>query len=675
MCGIAGIYNFKGDRVDPRTLVTMTTLQHHRGPDDYGYVFFDSAGRTIWSGRDLSRLRESGTVALGHRRLTIIDLQETGRQPMSAGEERYWIVYNGEIYNYIELREELKILGHIFRGTSDTEVILHAYQQWNTACVERFNGMWAFAIWDTREQILFASRDRVGIKPFYYYLDDNRFVFASEIKAVFAALPGQQRTINEPYLGRFIHTGLLNDADHTLFQHVRQLVPGHNLEIKKGHIRRYRYWDIPQSSFDSADKGYADEKEAVECFRELLTDAIRLRFRADVPVGTCLSGGLDSSSIVALATRALSARLSTFTTEYNEKEFSEGRYARAAAETFQTNAHYITPTGDQYIDFIDRFSWYHDEPCPGPGPFSQWHVMELASHHVKVVLDGQGADELLGGYPHYYNYYLTSVLARAFTTGPGGTTLSRYFADKKAIARHMRQPAWRSNLEALAHIANRSIPTPIRDMIRPLRKQAQRIFFGKGPMYDLANKQILDQALPIYQSRNKKFRDDLNDILYWELIRDNIPMLMQYGDRTSMAFSIESRVPFLDYRLLEYVNSLPYNLKIKGSTTKYVMRQAMRELLPPAITDRPDKKGYPTPFALWLKGPIRDYVQDMLNSSAFKTRNIFRPDKVQILFNQHCTDKFDHAWLLWRVVNLERWFRTFFDDFQANSNRHLTGKV
>ncbi len=661
--------------MDPAAIRRMTDLQHHRGPDDYGYAFFDPSGSCFWQGRNLQTLpAQPARLALGHRRLSIIDLCDTGWQPMSSGERQYWITYNGEIYNYLELREELKKFGYSFLGTCDTEVILKAYEEWGSECVKRFNGMWGFAIWDVRKQVLFCSRDRVGVKPFYYHADGERFIFASEIKAILSVLEGNQNTVlNEPYLARFILQGLLDDGEDTLFAPVKQLQPGHCLEVRAGQIRQWRYWDIPQECIDRANHTIPDEREAADHFRHLLTDAIRLRFRADVPVGTCLSGGLDSSSVVALATTALSGRLSTFTTEYQETDFSEGHYARAAAEAFNTDAHYITPTGTQYIDFIDRFSWYHDEPCPGPGPFSQWHVMQLASRHVKVVLDGQGADELMAGYYHYFNYYLTSMLRRSVLNRNGSAGFRQYFRDNHAIARHLNISKAKSYLTASSHIANRILPAWLRDLSRPLRRIFQR-GLGAGPMFDLADPDLLRQALPTYRPRSRRYRDDLNEILYWELTRDNIPMLLQYGDRTSMAFSIESRVPFLDYRLIEYAGSLPYHFKIRANTTKYLMRQSMRGLLPDPVVNRPDKKGYPTPFAIWLKGPIHDYVRDMLRSRSFTQRGIFRPDKVEALLEQHCQNRMDHAWLLWRVINIERWLQVFFDDFQASCEKHIQNK-
>ena len=672
MCGIAGIYHFNEEPVEPSALKLMTDLLRHRGPDDHGYAFFDRAGHCGGKVREPIEPDKTGPLAFGHRRLAIIDLHETGAQPMVSAAGNYWITYNGEIYNYLELRAELRQLGYGFVGTGDTEVILKAYEQWGSEGVKRFNGMWAFALWDRERQVLFCSRDRVGVKPFYYYLDDKQFIFASEIKAVLAALSSDQHTLNEPYLARFINRGLFNDGADTFFAQVKQLPPGHNLEISQGKIRLWRYWDIPASCLARADAGRADQDEAAEQLRELLSDAIRLRFRADVPVGICLSGGLDSSSIVALAPRTPAGRLSSFTTEYQEAEFSEGRYARQVAQAFKTNAHFITPTAQQYVDFIDRFCWYHDEPCPGPGPFSQWHVMELASKNVKVVLEGQGADELLGGYFHYFDYYLRTVFKRIRRPGPNGTTLRQYLGDLGAIARHTQRPRLISFLNACKHLAHDMLPERLTQTLLPINR-ALRNISGPALMFEITDKTLSAKSLPHYRPRPRRYQDDLNEILYWETLRDNLPMLLQYGDRTSMAFSLEARLPFLDYRLIEFVGSLPYHLKIRGHVTKYVLRRAMRHLLPDEVADRPDKKGFPTPFALWLKGPLRPYVNDLLGSRPFTQRGLFHPDKVRTLLGEHCAGKSDHAWLLWRVINIERWMQIFVDGFHDYCASYQTG--
>lgn len=650
MCGITGLFSTAGQPVDPAQLSLMTQLLRHRGPDDFGYAFFEPSGRNTWQGKDLQLANPKGSLALGHRRLSIIDPHPSSAQPMVDNTNRYWITYNGEIYNYIELRKQLQQLGHRFTTQGDTEVILKAYAQWGRDCVNHFNGMWAFAIWDSQKQILFCSRDRMGIKPFYYTQNQHRFIFASEIKSVLAALPTSQHQLNKPYLGRFILYGLLNDGQDTFFNSIHQLLPAHCLEIKQGQIKQWRYWDIPKQAIRTADRAESDPQEAVEHFRELLSDAIRLRFRADVPVGTNLSGGLDSSSIVALATQKLASSFSSFTVQYDEPEFAEGHFAQLVADTCKTNAHFITPNPDDYLDFIDRFTWFHDEPCAGSGMFSQWHVMELASQHVKVVLDGQGADELLGGYQHYYQPYLTSLLNRF--------EFKQFLQANRDIADHHQL--------SLSQWAYRFA----RNSLKPMFPDT---FLSGGRMLRrLADPDILNQALPFYRPRPRKYRDDLNESLYWELTRDNLPMLLQNGDRISMAFSIESRYPFLDYRLIEYVSSLPYTHKIDGRQTKVLLRRAMQNHLPDKIVNRSDKMGFPTPFSHWLKGPLNDYVRDTFTSQTFRERELFNSKNVLSLLDQHCHGLADHSWLLWRILNIENFSKIFLDDFSTSCSRYTT---
>jgi asparagine synthase (glutamine-hydrolysing) len=455
---------------------------------------FAPTGSCLWHGKNPQEANHHAALVLGHRRLSIIDPTESSAQPLSSHSGRYWITFNGEIYNYIELRNQLQNLGHSFITQGDTEVILKAYAHWGRDCVNHFNGMWAFAIWDTQNQTLFCSRDRLGIKPFYYSKSNQRFTFASEIKSVLASLSSSEHQLNEPYLARFILHGLLNDGQETLFKSIYQLLPAHCLEIYKGQIKMWRYWDIPQQSIQNADRATIEPQQAIEQFRELLTDAIRLRFRADVPVGTNLSGGLDSSTIVALATQRLASTFDTFTVEYPEPEFAEGHHARRVAEACKTNAHYVTPSHENYIDFIERFSWFHDEPSVGSGMFSQWHVMQLASQNVKVVLDGQGADELLGGYQHYFYPYLTALLK---------DNPKHFYNAQRAIANHQQR-----TLPAFAISWAKQTLGPL---------LPKNTLAGHRILHSLANKNILDQAMPFYKPRSLRYRDDLNNALYYEL--------------------------------------------------------------------------------------------------------------------------------------------------------------
>jgi asparagine synthase (glutamine-hydrolysing) len=669
MCGITGIYHFTARPIVPATLEAMTAQLYHRGPDDFGYAFFNPAGDCIRQGRTLPNGDQPHQLALGHRRLAIIDLSPTGGQPMTDVTGRLWITYNGEIYNYLELRKELLALGYGFRGTCDTEVILNAYRHWGQDCIYHFNGMWAFALWDKEAKTLFCCRDRLGIKPFYFYRDDRVFIFGSEIKAVLAGLDKKQFEVNRPYLARFIKYGLKDDSDQTCFEKISQLPPGHSLEIKAGRFQCRRYWQLTPSADQTVARADIDQNDLTDRFRSLLADAVRFRLRADVPVGVCLSGGLDSSSIAALAVQASTDSVFSFTTEYSQPEFAEGHYARQVAAAFKTKAHYISPASGGFPDFIQRFTWVHDEPCPGPGPFSQWHVMNLASQHVKVVLEGQGADELLGGYLQYFDYYLADLLRDAMNP-KCRFTFGNYLAALHAVARHNGVPPRRYLLNSLKMLARSALPQRAVTLLHEAGFPA-RFFSRRGVFDNLIHPDFGSQVSPLGQAGPASFHGMLNDVLCRELTRDNLPMLLNYDDRTSMAFSIESRVPFLDYRLVEFVAALPGWTKIHNAQTKYPLRQAMKNILPDSIVNRPDKKGFPTPFTHWLKDELRDYALDIFNSQAFRQRNIFQSDKILSLYQEHCDGKADHAWMLWRVLNIEVWQRLFFNDFDAVCREQL----
>lgn len=668
MCGISGIFYFEGQAVDPRHLAAMNAVLEHRGPDDYGYAFMDHSGRCVHADRQLPPTALPCPLALAHRRLSIVDLSPTGWQPMADADQRYWIVYNGEIYNHIELRQELQAQGYTFRGTCDTEVILKAYQMWGAGCVEHFNGMWAFALWDVARQTLFCSRDRVGVKPFYYYLNDKGLTFASEIKALLM-VHDHLRQVNQGGLARFMITGRMSLGADTLFTGVEQLPPGHCLEVSRRQRRIWRYWDIPGDRKGESPAGNLSLTEAAERFRSLLDSAVRLRLRADVPVGVCLSGGMDSSSITALAAQAL-PRINTFTVAFEEPDFAEGHFAREVSWRYQTDAHHIAPHSQDYIDFLEPFSWYHDEPSPGPALFAQWYVMRLAAQHVKVVLDGQGADELVGGYGHYYHYYLADLCRQMFRGGGHRLSWGDFRGRVHEVAGHLGQSPARIYYQIGQRLRYRQLISLAGTLPGRLKNWRRRHWPGEIAAQVCTPE--LRRHLAAMTPPPRRFNDDLNEILYRELTRENIPQLMQYGDRTSMAFSIESRVPFLDYRLLEFCSTLPIEMKINGWKTKFLLRQAMRHDLPDTILERKDKKAYPNPFPLWLKGPLYDFARDILTSPSLRQRGWFEPNVVRDVLEAHRAGRANHSWLLWRLLNTEIWARAFFDDFTQKRRQLVT---
>jgi asparagine synthase (glutamine-hydrolysing) len=593
MCGIAGIWQRKGT-LDVRTLGAMTRSLAHRGPDDEGYLLGRWGDGTACprSGNDTpdavreapfafcpkdplhSGEEEGWTVGFGHRRLSILDLAPSGHQPMASPDGRLWITYNGEIYNYLEIRQELQSLGHSFRTTSDTEVILAAYREWGLECLCRFNGMWALALWDREERRLFCARDRFGVKPFYYHWDDRRFVFASEIKALLEA--GIPRQPNEGTVYDYLRYGLLDHTEETLFAGVEKLPAGHYLALgPDGPPIRRRYWNLQVSDAIRDDRPDAEWEEE---FRTLLTNGVRLRLRSDVTVGSCLSGGLDSSAIVCLAARLLGSsgtspapRLETFSACFTEPPLDERRYIHAVSASAGVEENLLYPTLGGLHGEFERLLDHQDEPFNGTGLYAQWCVMRAArARGVPVLLDGQGADEALAGYRKFMVFYFLKLwnhgLYRDLAREVGGFFLSLDVLKNLPVAHGLRYFQW-----------GRKMADPS-DLLLPdfIRRHADRT-------YDLG------------------FSGDLGRRMREDLLRYSLPVLLRYEDRNSMAHSVESRLPFLDVRLAECIAQMPLNQKLRGGWRKHVMRAALRGILPETVRLRRSKLGFSTPDQRWMK--------------------------------------------------------------------------
>jgi asparagine synthase (glutamine-hydrolysing) len=598
MCGIAGIYSTTGE-ADPALLTAMSSRLAHRGPDGEG-----------------TYLR--GPVGLAHRRLSIIDLSGLAAQPMANEDETLWLVFNGEIYNYRELREDLLRAGHTFRSQTDSEVILHAYEEWGQACVERFNGMWAFAIYDRKEDLLFCSRDRFGIKPFYYTIADGTFLLASEIKALLAH-PAVGKRPNDMRLRDYLAWGVLDHTPETMFEGVFQLPPAHSMVVRNGVPEGPTpYWDLWISDALTG----ADDLEAADHLRALLLDAVRLRLRSDVPVGTCLSGGIDSSTLTALindlirqeAPSSVGGRQKTFSACYQDGRFDESRYIDEVVRATGVDAHRTSPDPEDLKRDLERLVYLQDEPFGSLSIYAQYHVMALAGEHVTVVLDGQGADEQLGGYLGYIVPYLRSLKTQPLTLlreGIYGGLHHRGFF-----------------LDARKQIAARS--------------ERRSLLRGEIPAID-------------------RYGGSLPEVLYREIRSTNLPSLLHYEDRNSMAFGVESRVPFLDYRVAEFLASLPLDQKIRHGVTKHVLRQAIRGLVPENIRCRMDKMGFVTPEEVWMKEDLRPLIEDILTSDTFTARPYWDADMVRRSYLAYVEGREAYSPEIWRVVCTELWLRTFFD--------------
>jgi asparagine synthase (glutamine-hydrolysing) len=651
MCGIAGIYYFSGI-AKTGGIRQMTESLRHRGPDDEGFLGVNFESKKVYplmgkesriEGPSIEDFDQPVNLLLGHRRLSILDLSAAGHQPMGNEDGSLWIVHNGEIYNYLEIREELECLGHTLRSKTDTEVILHAYEEWGIDCLGRFNGMWAFAIVDLRMNRIFCSRDRTGVKPFYYFYDGKRFCFASEIKAFFE-MDHFSIEPNEQIIADYLLSGFIDHTNETFFKNIHQLRSGEYLLFEDKNLTIQSYWDI-----EAKEIRFNREADYAERFQELLQDSIRLRLRSDVPIGTCLSGGLDSSSIVCLGNklmfdgRSIEPQLvgkqqKTFSSCFKETSYDERKFIEMVIKQTGAEKNYVFPQPEGLSREMERLLWYQDEPFGSTSIYAQWNVMRTAKErNIIVLLDGQGGDELLAGYlPSFLYLFRQMSKEMAFRR-----LIKEFRIFQKKHGSWFRQFLSRKLPTRMAHWFNCFIPNR--------KTKIEWVEEGFQKKY----RQDLSTPMP--------FNNDLNNYLYRLFRFSALPGLLHYEDRNSMAFSLETRLPFLDYRLVEYVFHLPVEQKVREGITKVVLRKAMKGIIPEAIRNRMDKMGFTTPMDLWLKGPLQGWIQGVLDSKTFKERGYLKPPKVQEIFTEHCDAKRDHSFTIWRWVNLELWMRTFID--------------
>ena len=610
MCGICGIYYFDSTRsVDPITIRKMRDIMHHRGPDDKG-LFLDRS------------------IGLGHCRLSVIDLTHRAHQPMESLDRRLAIVYNGEIYNYLELRAELKAMGYRFFSDSDTEVILNAFDCWKERCLDKFIGMFAFAIWDRQNRRLFVARDRLGIKPFYYHMDNGRFVFASEIKALLE-VPGIRPEPNNEAIFEYLHfTYTLEDK--TWFKGVKKLLPGHFGYATEKGCGCSKYWDV---TFDSDAKGDEKEEKLIGELRELLVDSVKLRLRSDVPVGSHLSGGLDSSSVVAIARRELDG-LKTFSIGFNEASSDERRWSNLVKDILRTDHFVKVVTHHDLPGDFEKITWLLDEPVIGGPAYPQLKLNEMVKEEgVKVVLGGQGGDELFGGYIWHYGSLFRDRMKRII----GG-----HVGDLKELVWDLIGLQGRFTTRfLLSGFARRIAHFQTHDLTSAefIRSNG----FDGRPSLGPANGVTLLEQQQYY------------DVKYF------LQGLLQLEDRLSMAVSIESRVPLCDHRIVEFAAGLPCKYKIRRAETKYIERKAVEPFLPLEIVYRKDKKGFSTPLDEWFKGPLMPWIREILNAKSIKERGIFDWGKVEKLLRTHFEGRQPMANRIWPLLSVEMWHRCFVD--------------
>ncbi|MBV8773826.1 MAG: asparagine synthase (glutamine-hydrolyzing), partial [Deltaproteobacteria bacterium] len=583
------------------------------------------------------------TLVLGHRRLAIIDLSAHGHQPMSAAEGSLWITYNGELYNFVELRSELAQLGVSFQTGSDTEVVLKAYEMWGPEAVKRFVGMWAFALLDLRMRHLMLSRDRFGIKPLHYHVSPNGFAFASEIKQLLVT-PGVPNRINERCVYDYLQFEAVDAGPETFFTGINKLEPGNNLfvSLDTGEVGKTCYYTPPE--FGTLQQ--ISTADAAEQFRALLKDSVRIHLRADVPVGTCLSGGLDSSSIAMLMREVareagLELDRHSFSSHFDAPEADELEYTRMSIAASEVVPHFVAPTAESLLADLRKLVWHQDEPFGSTSIYAQWTVFRLIQQHgIKVVLDGQGSDEMLGGYASTMPHFLLELAGR----GPAWKALWE---------------SWRwARLQGTSWTSQIPYPTLRRALTRVLRQAS---------VASLADPPWLNSEFADRYSGSSQYLANMgqhpfgpgahfSNILYQFFFLNNLPSLLRYEDRNSMAFSVEARVPFLDHRLVEFVFSLPARLKIRNGYTKRVLRDSMAGTLPERIRMRARKMGFATPERQWQIGPLRQLIREAIASS--RLASFIRPEVASRHF-EAVLDSNRLSFAPWRWLNLWLWAEEF----------------
>jgi asparagine synthase (glutamine-hydrolysing) len=628
MCGLFGSIGFPPDRA-------RIDIVAHRGPDGSGW---------------LERTSPCGPVALGHRRLAIIDVSDAGLQPMPDPSGRYHLVFNGELYNYLELREELKAKGEVFHTDSDSEVLLRAYVVWGQACLDRFLGMFAFLIWDDREKRLFAARDRFGIKPLYYVANVGGVAFASEIKQLLG-LAGASARMNVARVYDFLASGISDHTPETMFDGVNQLRGGECVTIDAsrswtGQIEPRRWYGL----LDPQSRVSVSESEAAKRFRDLFTDAVRIHLRSDVPVGSCLSGGLDSSSIVSLMSEMLAsdgARVNTVSACYAEKSVDEKPFMEEVVAKTGAIPHYIFPRAEDVFARAADITWHQDEPFGSTSIFAQWCVFEEARRQgIKVMLDGQGADEQLAGYHSGFHYYMADLARRG-----------RWLM----LVRTMGERRMMHNASIAEQIQRFVIPLLPVQLANMLRRQHQAVVH-----HDWLGSEMLRSQ----QERSSAFQlsadllglppvTDIATLCYTMTYGSNLQMLLHWEDRNSMAHSIEARVPFVDHRLIEYNLALGNEHKIVGGDTKRVLREAMGGILPEKVRRRRDKLGFATPEQVWFRGPLRGLIQDGVEATLKRYPGLLNAKGTRALVSDMLEGRRPVDFTAWRIVNMGMWGERF----------------
>lgn len=621
MCGIAG-YISRNGIIEKNRFEQMVNIISHRGPNDRGTYYEDK-------------------IALGHRRLSIIDLSKEGHQPFNY-KERYVLVYNGEIYNYIELKDELIGKGYEFKTKTDTEVLIAMYDCYGQDCVTKLNGMWAFAIYDKREKSIFCSRDRFGVKPFYYQYKSDTLVFASEIKQILEVMD-EKPQVNVEAAKKYIVAGLLDDSNETMFRGIYKLEAGHNLYYKIDSDQKNikKYYDLRE--IKQTKKSY---KEVCEEFRELFEDSVNIRLRADVPLGFCLSGGLDSSAIVCMSDKIAKQRHDgisrhTISSCFEDKAYDEQEYIDEVVRNTNVISHKTFPKQENLFEQLDQMIWHMDEPFASTSMYAQWSVFKATKeHNLTVMLDGQGADEQLAGYTNFYSVLFTDYLKRGKI---------RKFKEEFEAYKKLRASTEKyiKSIDvffvAIAGLINIGWLT---GMVKKVMNK-----FPYNLPFDDSDISYVDAQREKYPIKNsRKF--------VYDSIYVGLQALLRYEDRNSMAFSIESRVPFLDYRLVELVYSAPISYKIRNGITKSLMRDALSDVLPEKIRTRYSKLGFVTPEDKWIRDNVEEFGKEF-HRACKNISTFMNTEKLEKWYDDKAANMPRNEFLPWRVICFGRWMEVF----------------
>jgi asparagine synthase (glutamine-hydrolysing) len=615
MCGLVVMLGLAGRQADTAVLTRMAQSLAHRGPDDSG-LYVDQQ------------------VGFGFRRLSILDLSPTGHQPMASEDGQLVIVFNGEIYNYIELRDELRAAGFCFRSTSDTEVLLAAYRHWGPECLSRLNGMWAFVIHDRRRGVLFGARDRFGVKPLFVHHGNHGWLFASEIKAIVAS-GLYRRATNWQVAADFLIEGKLDETPATFYAGIEQVPPGHAFELRlDGQWRQWAYWSLPAVDPEPP----ADVEGALA---DLLEDAVRIRLRSDVPVGVCLSGGLDSTAIICAMARhrknGHAAPLLAFC--YHEAAFDERAYIADTLAQTGAQLRRISLTPAAMWDSLAEVLRFQDEPIISGAPIAGFHLMKLAAGNgVKVVLNGQGSDEALAGYPSYFHDHWYTLLRKG--------RVARAWRETRQYAAAYRARAGRLFLHSLARVFHHQLRRfkPYRSLVRRRhdRRRTQRWFAPS-----------LGERLGPNDMGYEE--PDLNAVLRWSVERARLPHYLRLEDRNSMAHGVEARLPFMDYRLMSLAFRLPADRKMEGVWNKVLLRNSQRGRIPESVRTRVEKMGFPTSLHTWMTGVLAEPLRDILTSRSARERGIYNVEEMlRALENGHRVEP-EAALQLFHVAEFELW--------------------